>query len=166
MTPPSAIQIDEEYMANHIATAVKSIFSTMLAINDLQSDAPLQEKVSKFKCSISGMVGLGGGCSGIVAVHISEDMAKEVTAAMMSIPLEEVTINPDAYDAIGEITNMLGGEIKLALSKGGGNINLSTPSIISGDEYCIDVLSSGRAVIVPFSRGKDHFLASVQIEEK
>ena len=74
------------------------------------------------------MVGLGGSCSGLVGLHIPDDFAREATAAMLGMEVDEIEGDCDVHDAIGEIANMLAGEMKMLLSKTGQNISLSTPT--------------------------------------
>jgi chemotaxis protein CheX len=59
---------------------------------------------------------------------------------------------------------MLAGEVKMLFSGKGMTVCLSTPSIIAGKEYSVEVVSSGTAVVVPFTRGAHRFLATLQIE--
>jgi chemotaxis protein CheX len=43
--------------------------------------------------------------------------------------------NDDVSDALGEIANMTAGSFKLYLTKSGADIRLSTPSVVTGEEY-------------------------------
>ncbi len=156
--------LSEADLVTHMVGAVKNIFSTMVFIDDLADSYPLDKPVSHFTCSISGMVGLGGDCSGMVGLHIPEELAREVTASMLGMGLDELEDEGDVNDAIGEITNMLAGEIKMIFSGRGMNVCLSTPSVIAGKEYSVEVVSSGAAVVVPFERGEQRFLTTLQLE--
>ena len=154
----------EEELASHIAASVKKIYSTMIFIEDIADEYPLDKPVSHFTCSISGMIGLGGAFSGMVGVHIPEEFARESTASMLGMEVDEIEGEGDINDAVGEITNMLAGEIKMLFSDRGMPVCLSTPSIIAGKDYSVEVVSSGAAVVVPFCRGDHRFLATLQIE--
>lgn len=136
----------------------------MISMDDIKEDGDAKGQWTRFNCSISGMVGLGGTCPGMVGVHIPDDFAREATAAMLGMGIDEVDFDCDVYDAVGEIANMLAGEIKLILSRGGVDISLSTPTIISGKEYVIEVLSGQGSIAVPFNRGDQQFIATVQLE--
>ena len=156
--------LPEADLAAHMVGAVKNIFSTMVFIDDFTDSYPLDSPVSHFTCSISAMVGLGGDCSGMVGIHIPAELAREVTASMLGMELEEIEGDDDVNDAMGEIANMLAGEIKMLFSGKGMNVCLSTPSVIAGKEYSVEVVSSGAAVVVPFDRGEYRFLATLQLE--
>jgi len=156
--------LGEADLAVHMVGAVKNIFSTMVFIDDIADSYPLDKPVSHFTCSISGMVGLGGDCTGMVGIHIPEELAREATASMLGMEMDELESDGDVNDAMGELTNMLAGEIKMIFSARGMHICLSTPSVISGKEYSVEVVSSGAAVVVPFNRGEQRFLATLQLQ--
>lgn len=159
-----AAGVKKEELVEYIAHAVKNIFTTMIWMDDITEDSVLDEPFTRFSYSISGIVGLGGAYSGMVGVHIPNDFAKEATAAMLGMEADEIENESDIHDAIGEIANMLAGEMKMLLSSQGKDIRLSTPTIIGGEEYSIEVISNSGAIVVPFNRKEKRFLATVQLE--
>jgi chemotaxis protein CheX len=156
--------ISNEELAQSITTSVKQIFSTMIFMDDIVEEEFSDEADTRFNCSISALVGLGGSCPGMVGVHIPEDFAKEVTAAMLGMEPDEVEGDSDIHDAVGEVANMLAGEMKMVLSNKGADVCISTPTIISGKEYVIDVLADNGAISVPFTRGVHRFLGTLQLD--
>jgi chemotaxis protein CheX len=138
----------EELIASYVIGATKDVFSTMVMM-DVTDDFPLKEPVSRFKCSITGMVGFAGTYSGVISIHCPVDLALKVTSNMLGIDCDEV--NDDLNDAIGEIANMLGGSVKQVLSKGGLDVKLSIPTVISGEDYTVNSLSDNDCVVVPFT---------------
>ncbi|RNC71816.1 MAG: chemotaxis protein CheX [Desulfuromonadales bacterium] len=156
--------VTEEELVGHIVGSIKNIFSTMIFIDDIADDYPLEKPESHFTCSISGMVGLGGDVSGMVGIHIPEEFAKIATASMLGMEVSEIESDGDVNDAVGEITNMLAGEMKMLFTGKGLAACLSTPSIVAGKEYTVEVVSSGTAVVVPFTHAGHRFLATLQIE--
>lgn len=159
-----AAAIPMEDLAHCIASSVKKIFSTMIFMDDINDEGFSAEAYTRFNSSISALVGLGGSCPGMVGVHIPDEFAKEVTAAMLGMEPDEIEGENDIHDAIGEVANMLAGEIKMMLSEKGADICLSTPTIISGKEYVIDVLADHGAISIPFSRGTSSFLGTLQLD--
>jgi chemotaxis protein CheX len=141
-------QFTEEQVAGYVIDATREVFSTMVMM-DVVDDFPLKEPVSRFKCSITGMVGFAGTYSGVISIHCPVDLALKVTSNMLGIDCEEV--NEDLNDAIGEIANMLGGSVKQVLSKGGMDVKLSIPTVISGEDYTVNSLSDNDCIVVPFA---------------
>ena len=144
----------EEQVAGYVIDATKEVFSTMVMM-DAIDDFPLKEPVSRFKCSITGMVGFAGTYSGVISIHCPVALALKITSNMLGIDCDEV--NEDLNDAIGEIANMLGGSVKQVLSKGGLDVKLSIPTVISGEDYTVNSLSDNDCVVVPFTV-EDHTL--------
>ena len=140
--------LSEAQIAGYVTSATKDVFSTMVMM-EVVDDFPLKEPVSRFKCSITGMVGFAGTYSGVISIHCPVPLALKITSNMLGIDCAEV--NEDLNDAIGEIANMLGGSVKQVLSKGGLDVKLSIPTVISGEEYTINSLSDNDCVVVPFT---------------
>ena len=137
----------EEQLAGYVIAATQEVFSTMVMM-DITDEFPLKEPVSRFKCSITGMVGFAGTYSGVISIHCPVELALKITSNMLGIDCDE--INDDLNDAIGEIANMLGGSVKQVLSKGGLDIKLSIPTVISGEDYTVNSLSDMDCVVIPF----------------
>lgn len=154
--------LDEKELAQHVINATKEVFSTLVMI-DLHDDFPLREPVTKFHCSITGMVGLAGTYTGIISIHCPQEFAMKITSNMLGTPVAEV--GADVNDALGEIANMLGGYIKMVFSKGGLDINLSIPTVIAGEEYTVNAMSDSDCVIIPFETEGERFLVGLKISK-
>jgi len=153
----------EDQLAKYIIDATQEVFSTMVMM-DAAGDYPLQEPITRFQCSITGMVGFAGLYSGVISVHCPVELAKKITSAMLGIDCDEV--NEDLNDAIGEIANMLGGGVKQVLSKGGLDVKLSIPTVISGEDYTVSSLSDIDCVVIPFRIGDEKFLVGLTLKRE
>ena len=91
------------------------------------------------------------------------ELAIVLTAALLGLEPEEIA-EEDVHDAIGELTNIVAGEMKILFVPSVGALSLSTPSIISGKEYTIEVISDSSAIVVPFECNSHRIVATVQIE--
>src|SRR6266536_3658938 len=131
MAVSDSIHLTEAEMAKYVIDATKEIFSTMVMI-DIEDCFPLTESVTKFHCSITGMVGLVGTYTGILSIHCPQSLAMKMTSNMLGMDVEDV--GEDVNDALGELANMLGGHVKMVLSKGGLDINISIPTVIAGED--------------------------------
>lgn len=148
MSLSSDISLTEEQVAGYVIAATREVFSTMIMM-EVVGDFPLKEPVSRFKCSITGMVGFAGTYSGVISIHCPVSLALKITSNMLGVDCDEV--NEDLNDAIGEIANMIGGSVKQVLSKGGLDVKLSIPTVISGEDYTVNSLSDNDCVVVPFT---------------
>jgi chemotaxis protein CheX len=79
------------------------------------------------------MVGLAGKLCGILTVRCSSKSAVRMVSRMLELDAEEA--GPEAWDAVGEICNMVAGNFKNKIAGLGDGCMLSLPTVISGAEY-------------------------------
>ena len=75
-----------------------------------------------------------------MALQVPKVLAARVAAVMFRLDGEKPTTE-DMQDAIGELTNMLGGNIKALLA---GDCHLSLPAVVEGRGYTVRVPTSHR----------------------
>jgi chemotaxis protein CheX len=153
----------EEQLAKYIIDATQDVFSTMVMM-EATDDYPLRDPINRFKCSITGMVGFAGTYSGVISIHCPVELALKITSSMLGMECDEV--NEDLNDAIGEIANMLGGSVKQVLSKGGLDVKLSIPTVISGEDYTVNSLSDTDCVVIPFKTDDNRFLVGLTLTKE
>lgn len=158
-----ATHLDEAELAGYVIDATKEVFDTMVMMT-LEDSYPLKEPVTTFHCSVTGMVGLAGTYTGILSIHCPLPLALRITSNMLGMEVEEV--GEDVNDALGEIANMLGGYVKQILSKGGLDINLSIPTVISGEDYTINSMSDSDCVVIPFLNDGERFLVGLKLRKE
>ena len=130
----ASLNTTQDKLVCQLIEDVQDIYSNMLGTELMH--LPLEvDPMSQFKDCVSAMVGLGGTYSGLVSVHVPTTLARIFTGAMLGMEVDEV--DQDVYDALGEIANMVAGSFKQHISKGGSDIRLSTPSVISGKDYIV-----------------------------
>lgn len=89
---------------------------------------------SKQEGEITGMIGVHGAVSGFIAVNMSKRLALHAVEGLVGEPHPELT--PEVVDGAGEVTNIVVGGIKSALSRGEWAFsNITVPSVIVGDGY-------------------------------
>ena len=159
----ASTKINEAQLSKFVVDATREVFSTMVMM-DPADDYPLKEPINRFKCSITGMVGFAGTYSGVVSIHCPVSLALKITSGMLGVDCDEV--NDDLNDAIGEIANMLGGSVKQVLSKGGLDIKLSIPTVISGEDYTVNSLSDSDCVIIPFNVDDNKFIVGLTLKKE
>jgi chemotaxis protein CheX len=159
----SATIFSEEQLAAYIIEATREVFSTMVMM-DPKDDYPLKEPINRFKCSITGMVGFAGTYSGVISIHCPVALALTITSNMLGMECDEV--NEDLNDAIGEIANMLGGNVKQVLSKGGLDVKLSIPTVIAGEDYTVNSLSDSDCVVIPFHVDDSKFIVGLTLTKE
>jgi len=148
-------------ISDKIIESTIEIFTGMVMMDISVAGEPLQ-KLGPMKQSITGMVGLAGTHKGVLAVHFPKQIALDVTGSFLGMEVEE--LNEDVQDAIGEVANMLGGNLKTILSDRGKDIQLSLPSTISGEEYNFSSQAEAEQIILPFQAPSGIFYVEVELE--
>lgn len=146
--------------AKNIAESTQEIFSSMIML-EVTPGEPYQRENTMLTDSISGIIGLAGNMKGMLAIHLPTELALAVTTAFLGMEVDE--IDEDVRDAIGELANMLGGNLKSVLDPKGSEIKLSMPSTVSGEEYSIDCIADAEEITVPFELEGKTFWVELQI---
>ncbi len=144
-----------------ISASVEEIFSTMVMMSIVPSAQGMDLK--PLKKSITAVIGFSGEKRGLLAVHMPLKVAFAVTSSFLMMDVDE--LNEDVEDAIGELANMIGGEVKNILSSGGKDIDLSVPSTISGETYDFQAGRGNDRYIVNFEVAAGVFSIDCQIEK-
>jgi chemotaxis protein CheX len=149
-------------ISNKIIESAKEIFSTMVMMeisvngDQMKTSIPLTE-------SISGVIGMAGTHKGVLAIHIPNKVAMAITSSFLGMDVDE--INEDVEDAVGELANMLGGNVKSILSENGKDIDLSLPTTITGQQYDFQPTKDAERTIIPFCCEAGEFTIDMQLEK-
>lgn len=131
-----------------IADGAKDVFSTMLML-EIEAGEPLPASERKVPAQMTSMLGLGGDIRGTLAIHCPEATALSITGAFLGMEVEE--LGEDVKDAIGELANMIAGNLKIFFAEEKVNVELSIPTSVVGDSFKLSGLSGSIRCIVPFS---------------
>ena len=159
----SALNTTEEQLTEMLTKDVQEIFSSMVGVENITYLPPQMEQTSHFKECLTAMVGLAGTYSGLVSIHIPWPLALSFTSQMLGMEVTE--IDDDVNDAMGEIANMIAGSFKQHLSKGGSDIQLSTPSVVNGSDYTVSSSNSIENITLRLASDEKCFIVSLSIED-
>jgi len=141
-------------LGTEIITGTQDVFSTMLMI-ELENDTVVENKKCDIQSNMTSMIGLGGGIRGLLAVHCPASVAKNITGAFLGMDVEE--LDDDVKDAIGEIANMIAGNLKVSYAKIEMNIELAIPTSIVGESFHVSGITDAKRMIVPFKMADETF---------
>jgi chemotaxis protein CheX len=159
---PSTECISEQAIRDHIARAIKEVFSTMLGQHAQlvepsaggadPASPPLFARQSQHAPYVVGTVGFIGEANGLIYLYLPEKFARLTTCHMLG--LKDSELDGDGAevvnDAIGELTNMIVGVFKNGLCDSGYSCRLTVPSILRGSNFCIEPISSASRRIFYF----------------
>ncbi|MBL8174966.1 MAG: chemotaxis protein CheX [Bryobacterales bacterium] len=120
-----------EAYQSETAQIVTDVFQTMLG---MQVEATAEQWVPQ-PGTMTSAIFFAGNWKGAVLIECTELQARRWTAKLMSIP-EPDSITDDVRDAMGEIANMVGGNLKSVLPSG---VGLSMPSVVQGRDYSLRI---------------------------
>lgn len=116
--------------------STRGVFHTMLSM-----EVSLVESIPSMEISgskVVGCVGFAGEVIGNICVHVPKQFARVMTAAMLGMELDEVEDDEEINDVIGEVSNMVGGDMKSKLCDAGFPCVLSIPNVTSGSDFKIE----------------------------
>jgi chemotaxis protein CheX len=102
---------------------------------------------------ITGCVHLSGGWEGAVAVDCTEPLARRVAGSMLGLEAGEASPE-DVRDAIGEVANVAGGNVKALL---GTECALSLPTVTEGIDLRLSIPGARTIVDLGFESEGEPF---------
>lgn len=82
---------------------------------------------------VTSMVGLAGQLCGIVSIRCNTKSAADMASRMLGIDPDKV--GPEMWDAVGEVCNLVAGNLKHKVDGLGDGCMLSVPTVIRGADY-------------------------------
>ena len=149
-------------LQEQIVAATAEIFTTMVMM-DVTVSSTQRNDIELFEDTITGVIGLAGTHKGVLAIHVPHKVAFAITGNFLGMEVDQM--NEDVEDAIGEIANMLGGNVKSILSEKGRDIDLSLPSTVSGKEYGFQTIKGADKTFISFECQSGLFYVELQLEK-
>lgn len=107
--------------------------------------------------TLDGVINITGAWAGALVIQVPEQIARRAASAMFEVDEAAATLE-DMQDAIGELANMTGGNVKALLN---GPCHLSLPAVVEGRDYSIRVPGSEAVTRVTFDVDGDPFVVSL-----
>jgi chemotaxis protein CheX len=145
-----------------IHETLRDVFERMLSLSVQPAAANPRPDHSE---RVVGSVGLAGeSVTGAVYLHVSDALAREITAAMLAVHIEEIQGGEQVHDVVSEVTNMLGGSLKSRLCDAGFRCAMTTPAVIRGSAFRIETAPDLRPRECFFLCGLEKFLVAVHLK--
>ena len=114
---------------DEIQEVVRFVFGTMLSMNV----QPVTADWDTSDRSVTAAIYFAGPWSGAVMIECSREESFAFTEVLAGVP-RPTELDETARDALGELVNMVGGNLKAILPKG---VSLSMPMVVQGSDYII-----------------------------
>ena len=122
-----------ETFQEDVARITADVFQTMLGVEVQPDRSPLPSARSAQLATSA--VYFAGQWKGAVLVECTVGQALQFAARLFGSVVPEY-INDDVRDAVGELANMIAGNLKSVLP---GGVSLSMPSVVEGQDYTLKV---------------------------
>lgn len=147
---------------NPFLTSILNVLSTM-AMLEATPGKPVIKKGTGAQGDVTGLIGMiGDKAKGSLAITFTEPVVLEINRRMLGEA--PATIDDSVVDLVGEITNMVCGGAKSALSEKGYEFDLAIPGMISGKGHNVTHKTKGPTVLVPFTTEFGEFFVEVAFE--
>ena len=122
-----------------VASIQKSLvdtFETMLSMDlDYSQEA---SAITPGKKSLVASVHFAGEVVGVMSLHATWEFGRIIATAMLGVEEEKIIGDEEIKDVVGEITNIVAGNLKTDFMDSGLSLVLSTPSITRGNDFKIN----------------------------
>lgn len=146
-----------------IANSVIETFDTMLSMSLSKvgkvTDPGLNEK------RLVGAVNYAGEVVGTMSLHVSEDFAKLITCSMLGIDESDIEGIEEIKDVLGELANIISGNLKSDFLDADLACIISTPSITRGSDFKIEPSKMGDLQNWVFRYKKHEILIEISLKE-
>lgn len=125
-----------------IIQSATEVFQLMLNSNIDPAQNPIMESPGQ----VCAMVGMAGSLCAVFRIRCSKESAHSIATKMLGgqNPGDESA----AYDAIGEMANMLAGNFKGKISGLSDSCALSVPTVVIGEDYTVYPASGAQQIEV------------------
>ncbi len=153
--------MQQEELVGYILESTESVFSTMLGLDATAGKARLSEGAVGPSYGVAALVGLAGCWIGTGSVDCSAGLACKIAGAMLGSEYEAV--DDDVLDAMGEVANMVIGNIKNSVEVVVGPMDLSIPTVVHGRNFTTRSHRNNQWTVVPFQCLGEEFLIQVML---
>lgn len=139
----------DEHLYRDIAMAVTAAMKSTFGIDVTTDNFELGKGMVSLVGDVSGIIGLEQSqLDGTMTLSLTDETVRSILPRVIgqnASVTHEMTV-----DAVGELTNMIFGQIKTELNNRGHNIKLGIPSVVTGRGHFISQFHRGSYMIIPF----------------
>ncbi len=128
----SAVITSREKLADYLAQSVREVMESMVFIEMTPEDVYPPEG-GTVQGEVIVTLGFTGSNGGLILASTGRNLARKVAANMLGIEVEELEDPAEMADAMGEVVNMVAGNVKNQLVEDGWSLELSVPVVNSGE---------------------------------
>lgn len=145
--------INDYQLAEFVSRATKEVFSTMLGMELVLKPVAYEQQPPTVSEGVLAFVGMAGKWTGTGTVSCSAGFACRISAQFMGT--DAPGINDEVLDAVGEVANMIVGNVKTMVEELVGPMGLSIPTVVYGRNFTTRSLGNHNWVVSSFTCDDD-----------
>lgn len=157
-------KITDEAIRQSISATIIETFDAMMSMALEPAEEADADTLDRSR--MVGAIYFGGEAVGVMSFHLSEPFARMATAAMLGMSLDEIEGTDEIKDVIGELTNIVAGNLKTEFVDAGLACVISTPSITSGSDFKIDPMDIASPVKFVYRHDTHIVLVELCVKEE
>lgn len=154
-------KMTREELASAISSATNEVFATMLDLEITSGEVEQDNAGSSRASGVVALVGLAGEWVGNGRICCTPEFGCKMASQMLMQPY--TAVNEDVLDAIGEVANMIIGNVKNALEERLGALSLSTPTVIYGHNFEARSVGIRERITLAFNSGSEQLQVQISI---
>jgi chemotaxis protein CheX len=153
-----------EIYAKPFVKATLNTFKTFAGFDLIVGNPHFSGRTRAFQQDIAAIIGFSGDIRGAVVIAMKKDLIIKLADTLTRVPHSQ--IDDDAVDAIGEIVNIIAGNIKREVPNG-EKIEISLPTVIKGSGTSFSWPGrQSRTLCISFKYKEDTFHLLVDMEKE
>jgi chemotaxis protein CheX len=155
------VSLDENAIIKEVGASVRHVFFTTLALPVTIGSALMDEPAGEVCESVLSLIGWSGTWKGTGMLSCSPQLACKIASLMLGT--EYASLCPDVLDAVGEMANMIFGNVKTNLEAVLGAMDLSIPTVLYGNSLSVRSMVR-KAIIIPVIAEGHTLMVKVHME--
>jgi flagellar motor switch protein FliN/FliY len=143
--------------------SIVETFESMLSLDLTQVGKVTDEGLNDQR--MVGVVHYAGEVIGKLSLHVSQELAVLITTAMLGVTSQELHGDEEIKDVLGELTNIVSGNLKSDFLNADLSCVISTPNITKGSDFRIDAKKMGIAHQWVYRHENHELLIDLAIDE-
>ena len=148
---------------NPVLSAISNVLSTMAQMETHPGKPSVKADTKALGPVTSTMEMVSDKTRGSLAITFSETVIKDIAKRMLGEEIEGM--GDTAENLTGEITNMVVGGAKNSFAELGYDFDMSSPDVMSGNDYMIEHKYGQQTILLPFSVDSGEFYIEMCFEK-
>jgi chemotaxis protein CheX len=155
----------DDVLSKEITNAVIGAMQTTFNVSVTAGPAEIGRGIVSLVGDVSGVIALvQDGLEGTMTLCLTFETVRDVLPRIVG---HSVSVTHEmTVDAVGEITNMIFGQIKTELNKRGYGLKLGIPSVVTGRGHFVSQFHRGPFMLIPFYLEGQLFQVHVALYER